>query len=81
MSVSDEEAKAAWNKAQGMKMRGTGFTLQKESVIVAVVLFAFAFCGMYFFLHEPFEKSVFFGLVGGAIGTFRYAMRSMMRRK
>ena len=81
MTLSDDEAKAAWKKAQGMKTRNEGFTLQKEVAIIAGVIFAFGFCGMYFFLREPFEKSLVVGLIGGAIGTFRYAMRAMMRRR
>jgi hypothetical protein len=81
MSLSDEEAKSAWKKAQGLKVATPGSPLQKEAIVVAVVLFAFGFCGMYFFLREPFEKSLFIGLVGGAIGAFRFTMRAMIKRR
>lgn len=60
---------------------GTSRTLPKEAAIVAGVLFAFGFCGMYFFLRESLEKSLFIGLTGGAIGTFRFMMRAMIKRR
>lgn len=81
MSLSDEEAKAAWKKAQGLKGRPEDTTAQKQAAIVALVLFAFAFCGMYFFLREPFEKSLLFASVGAGIGTMRFVFRALLRRR
>lgn len=54
---------------------------QKEAIVVGAVLATFGFCGMYFFLREPLEKSLFIGLVGGAIGAFRFTMRAMIKRR
>lgn len=81
MSISDEDAKAAWKKAQGLRGRPEDTSAQKQAAIVALVLFAFAFCGMHFALGEPVEKSLAFALVGAAVGTMRFVFRAILKRR
>lgn len=88
MSLSDEEAKSARPETNASAVKVAPPQLpppaspfQKEAIVVAAVLATFGFCGMYFFLREPFEKSLFIGLVGGAIGAFRFTMRAMIKRR
>jgi len=79
--LTDDEAKAAWKKAQGLKGRPEDTSAQKQAAIVAVVLFVFAFSGMHFALGEPTDKSLVFGLIGAAVGTMRFVVRGMLRRR
>jgi hypothetical protein len=84
MSSSDEQAKSARpaTNASAVKVAPPPASpFQKEAIVVGAVLAAFGFCGMYFFLREPLEKSLFIGLVGGAIGAFRFTMRAMIKRR
>ena len=88
MSSSDEPAKSAAKSTRPETETSTlkvapppPSPFQKEAIVVGAVLATFGFCGMYFFLREPLEKSLFIGLVGGAIGAFRFTMRAMIKRR
>lgn len=73
MGLSDDDAKARLTLA-----RPSGQD-RREALIVAAVLFAFGFLGMYVFLHEPLQKSLVVGLMGSAVGSFRFALRKIAR--
>lgn len=55
--------------------------LWREAATVGVVLAAFGFCAMHFFLGERVEKSLIIGLAGGAVGSFRFVTRAVRGRR
>ncbi len=61
--------------------RGTSSVLWREAATVGVVLAAFGFCAMFFFLRERLEKSLIIGLAGGAVGSFRFVTRAVRGRR